>query len=221
MSTNLISLKELERKAFRSTYQDGLWDIYQGGLISSFTIFAGALDSSPNLTSWQRMMIFLVGVGISYLIFWAGKRFITLPRIGQVKFGPVRLRRKRTLSMVMIGIVGLQVVILGFTLALWQFPAFGNWLGLASLTQNRETLIVAVVGALFVGPSLAILAYFNDFPRGYYTAMIMSIAVFSFIWFDCPLLILVAGVLVLLPGVFLFIRFLIQHPLHLQEVHDD
>jgi hypothetical protein len=221
MSANPISLKELERKAFRSTYQDGLRDIYQAGLISSFTVFAGALDTSSTLSSWQRLIIFLVGVGISYLIFWAGKKFITLPRIGQVKFGPARLRRKRTLLFVMTGIVGLQVVILGFTVVLWRFPALGNWLGLTSLTQNRETLIVAIVGALFVGPSLALLAYFNDFPRGYYIAIVMSIAVFSYIWFDSSLFILAAGALVFLPGVYLFIRFLIQHPLHPQEVQND
>jgi MFS family permease len=221
MSTNMISLKELERKAFRSTYQDGLWDIYQGGIISSFTVFAGALDTSDHLTSWQRMIIFLAGIGISYLIFWAGKKFITLPRIGQVKFGPARQRRKRTLFAVMSGIVGLQVVILAFTVALWQIPALRSWFGFLAMPQSMETLVVAVVGALFVGPSLALVAYFNDFTRGYYIAAVMSIAVFCLIWFESALLMLVAGALVILPGVFFFIRFLIQHPLHPQEMRND
>jgi len=84
MSTSPISLKELERKAFRSTYQDGLLDIYLGGTIASFTVFAGAMEPADQLTSWQRLLIFLAGCGISNLIFWVGKKFITLPRIGQV-----------------------------------------------------------------------------------------------------------------------------------------
>jgi hypothetical protein len=221
MLTSTISLKELERKAFRSTYQDGLWDIYQGGIISSFTVFAGALDTNDHLTSWQRLGIFLVGIGISYLVFWAGKKYITLPRIGQVKFGPARQRRKRTLVAVMSGIVGLQVVIFAFTVALWQFPALRSWFGFLAIPQSMGTLIVAVVGALFVGPSLSLVAYFNDFQRGYYIAAVMSSAVFCLFWFESALLMLVAGMLVFLPGVFLFIRFLIQHPLHPQENQND
>jgi hypothetical protein len=33
MMSQSISLKELERKAFRSTFQDGLWDMYLGFLL--------------------------------------------------------------------------------------------------------------------------------------------------------------------------------------------
>src|SRR5512146_274287 len=114
MSTNMISLKELERKAFRSAYQDGLLDIYMGGTIASFTVFAETLQSTDGLTTWQRFLIFLVGCGISNLIFWVGKKFITLPRIGQVKFGPARKRRIRTLVIVLSVIVGIQVAIVAF-----------------------------------------------------------------------------------------------------------
>ena len=35
MSTQL-NLKEIERKAFRSTYQDGLWDIHLGLIFVRF-----------------------------------------------------------------------------------------------------------------------------------------------------------------------------------------
>ena len=34
-----INLKEIERKAFRSTYQDGLWDIYFGLIVVGMSIF--------------------------------------------------------------------------------------------------------------------------------------------------------------------------------------
>ena len=220
MSSTPISLKELERKAFRSTYQDGLLDIYLGGTIASFTVFAGALDTADSLSTWQRLLIFLAGCAISNLIFWVGKKFVTLPRIGQVKFGPARQRRKRTLIAVLSGIVGLQVAIVAFQVALLQIPALRSWLGIPEIPQSMGTLTVAVIGALFVGPSFALMAFFLDFPRGYYIAAVMSIAVFCLIWFDNSLFQLAAGSLIILPGIFLFIRFLIQHPLPPQELQN-
>ena len=38
MNTQL-SLKEVERKAFRATYQDGLWDLYFGLIVICMSIF--------------------------------------------------------------------------------------------------------------------------------------------------------------------------------------
>lgn len=213
MTINNIDLKELERKVYRSTYQDGLWDIYQGGLICSFAIFAGAWEGNETLSTWQRMAIFLAGIGLSYLIFWAGKKYLILPRIGRVKFGPLRERRKRTLFAVMGAIVGFQVLIVAFTIALWNFPALREAFGFPAMPRRMEALVVAVTGALFVGPSLALVAYFNDFPRGYYIAAVLSLAVFCLIWFESAAAILVAGALVLLPGLVLFIRFLNRYPL--------
>ncbi len=220
MSTNSISLKELERKAYRSTYQDGLFDIYWGGTIASFTVFADSLYGADSLTSWQRLLIFLAGCGISNLIFWVGKRFITLPRIGQVKFGPARWRRIRTLIIVLSVIVGIQVAIFAFQVALWQIPALRSWFGFLALPQDMGKLIVAVVGALFVGPGLTVMAYFIDFPRGYYIAAVTSLAVFCLIWFENALFYIAAGLLIILPGIFLFIRFLLQHPLPPRELEN-
>jgi hypothetical protein len=211
--TASLNLKELERKAFRSTYQDGLWDIYQGGLIASFTAFSSGFDDANDLTTLQRFILFLVGAGLSYFIFWAGKKFVTLPRMGQVKFGPVRQRRKRILAIVIGGIVGIQTIIVAFTIAYWQIPALRSWTGSSNMSLSGETLLVATLGALFVGPSLSLLAYFNDNPRGYYIAVVMAACVFCLIWFSNPYFVLAGGALIIMPGIYYFIRFLIQHPL--------
>jgi len=77
---------------------------------------------------------------------------------------------------------------------------------------------VAVIGALFVGPSLTLMAYFNDWSRGYYIAVLMSAAVFLLIWFDNYWLLMAAAVLIIIPGVVLFIRFLRKYPLPPAEV---
>lgn len=217
MSTPPISLKELEHKAYRSTFQDGLLDISQGGVIASFTAFAGVIGSNEDTPSGERIAVLLAGIVLSQLIYWLGKRFITLPRIGQVRFGAARQRRARTLVWVLGGIVALQVLIVLFTAVLGQIPGLGA--PLPSRDMNR--LLVAVIGALFVGPSMAVMAYFSDFPRQYYIAVVMSLAVFSMIWFGNPLLLLAGGVLVMAPGIYLLVKFVAEHPLPAQEARHE
>jgi hypothetical protein len=98
MMNNLFDLKRLEKKAFRATHQDGLWDIQMGGIVMSMAVLA-YLETSDAFPLLQ-FSIFLLGLGASFLIFWAGKKYVTIPRLGQVKFGPHRQRRKRTLVLV-------------------------------------------------------------------------------------------------------------------------
>lgn len=216
---NIFDLKGLEKKAFRATHQDGLWDIYMGGVVMSMAVLAysEASDAFPLL----RFSIFLLGLGASYLIFWAGKKYITTPRLGQVKFGPQRQRRKRTLVMVMSGLVLVQAVLLIGTIILWRNPQWVASLGFGQANPDLERLIVAVIGAMFVGPSIALIAYFNDFVRGYYIAFIVSLGVFSLIWFGKPIYLIAVGLLIMIPGVILFVRFLQDHPLPPAEVTHD
>jgi len=217
--SNALDLKNIEKKAFRATHQDGLWDIYAGGVVLSMSVLAysTASEAFPLL----RFGLFLAGLGLSYLIFWGGKKYITAPRMGQVKFGPRRQRRKLTLVLVLAGIVLLQVILLFGTIFLWANPEWAARLGFSGSDPDRERLLVAVIGALFVGPSTALIAYFNDFPRGYYIAFIMSLAVFSLIWFGQPIYLIIAGLLIIIPGVALFVHFLREYPLPPAEVSHD
>ena len=67
-----LDLKQLERLAFRRTYQDGLYDIYLGGILISFAVFAFTVFPgsetkslySPALSrpwSWLERTGFLAG----------------------------------------------------------------------------------------------------------------------------------------------------------------
>jgi hypothetical protein len=217
--SDALDLKNIEKKAFRATHQDGLWDIYIGGVVLSMSVLAysTASEAFPLL----RFGLFLAGLGLSYLIFWAGKKYITTPRLGQVKFGPRRQRRKLTLVFVLTGIVLLQVIILVGTILLWANPEWTARLGFTGSDPDRERLLVAVIGALFVGPSMALISYFNDFVRGYYIAFILSLAVFSLIWFGQPIYLVIAGLVIMVPGVVLFVRFLREHPLPAAEASHD
>ena len=210
MATTL-DLKSLEKKAFRSMHQDGLLDINMGGTVASFAVleYHQASEAFPLM----QFSLFLAGLLASTIIFWVGKKFITVPRLGQVKFGPQRQRRARTLMMVLSGIVLLQVLIFIGTTVLWHNPQWAAKIGFGQATGDLGRLTVAIVGALFVGPSLTLVAFFTDFLRGYYIAFIISLGVFSLIWFDNPIYMIAAGLIVIIPGVILFIRFLRQYPL--------
>lgn len=213
-----FNLKEMERKAFRSTYQDGLWDIYMAGILAGFALLTDLPDSDE--FPLARFLLFFAVIAVSYLIFWAGKKFITLPRLGQVRFGAERRKRKRTLGLILAGVIVIQVAVVLFSIALWSNPELAS--GMTWLFGDRRAtdLLVASVGALFVGPSLALIAYFSDFSRGYYIAVVMAAAVFAMIWFDKPAYLLVAAALILIPGVALFLRFLRQYPRPPAEVLD-
>ncbi len=205
-----LDLKEMERRAFRSTYQDGLWDIYTGGTVAGFALLAGIPEG--NAFPLRRYLLFFAVIGLSYLAFWAGKKYITLPRLGSVKFGAERQKRKRTLGIILAVIVVIQVLVVLLSILLWAKPELAGGIPWLSGDRRATDLLVASLGALFVGPSLALMAYFNDFPRGYYTALVMSAAVFLLIWFDQPAYLMLAAALILIPGLVLFVRFLRQHP---------
>jgi hypothetical protein len=82
-------------------------------------------------------------------------------------------------------------------------------------------LIVAAIGALMVGPSMILVAYFRDFPRGYYIAVMMALTVFLMLFLNQPVYPIIIGILIAIPGFVLFIRFLKKYPLHKEEVPHD
>ena len=218
MSTS-PNLKEIERKAFRSTHQDGLWDIYIGGIILSMIVLIN--PGEGDTFTPQRLVIYILSMCVFGLIFWGGKKYLTTPRMGQVKFGPQRQRRNVTMAIILGCIVLLQVVFVAGTALLRNNPDWARQLGLGQTDIDYEHLLVAAIGALFVGPSMFLIAYFTDFLRGYYIALIMTLAVFCLIWFGEPVYLIAAALLILIPGVVLFARFLRQYPLPPAEVRHD
>jgi len=218
MSTS-IDLKKLEKKAFRSVHQDGLWDIVIGGIVLSYS----ALDYSTDSEAFPllRFGLFLVGMCVFELTFWVGKKYLTIPRMGLVKFGPHRQRRMLTMMIVLGAIVLAQVVILVGSILLWRNPGWATSLGFASSNPDNGRLLVAFIGAMFVGPSMVLIAYFNEFMRGYYIAFILSLAVFSRIWFGQPIYLTISALLIILPGLVLFVRFLRAYPLPPAEASHD
>ncbi len=204
--SGILDLKQIERKAYRSTYQDGVWDIYVGLIAAGLAIYVHRPESGY---SAANLAWFVATFIVAQVFFWAAKRFITLPRMGQVRFGEIRQHKKKTLAIVLGIVVLIQTGVVGLTTFGWLNPNLGAKLfGEVSL----EHLAVSALGSLFVGPPMLFIAYINDFPRGYYSAILLALAVFLMIYFNQPVYALIVAGLILVPGVVLFIRFLRQYP---------
>ena len=206
-----LDLKELERRAFRSTYQDGLWDLYFGLIVICMSVFVyrPASGYSPlNIILGTSTMV------VAYIFFWLGKKYITLPHMGQVEFNAQRRKRRLTLVIVLGVAVLVQVAFVGFQLAAWANPDLGDGLNQFLAERDLMDLAVASIGALFVGPSMILVAYFIDFTRGYFIAIMFSLAVFLTLYLNQPLYPIIIGILIALPGLVLLVRFLRKYPLH-------
>ena len=206
----MLDLKELERKAFRSTYQDGLLDMYFGAIVMAMAFFMYRPEDGY---SPVNIVVSVVVIALAGGLFLAGKMLITLPRMGQVRFGPARKRRARTLAIILGLVVLVQAGIVGLTTLGWLSPQVGAQVNDFLADHSLERLAVAALGSLFVGPPLILIAYFVDFPRGYYIAVMMSLAVFLMILLNRPIYAVVIGGLIFLPGLVLFVRFLKRYPL--------
>lgn len=213
-----ISLKELERKAFRSTFQDGLWDIFLGLLLFNMgmgTMLGGMLgETEMSLMSLLGSMVALIAFAVVVLLaFWAGKKFITTPRIGLVKFGPQRKAKMKNLRAVLFLSVLLLVIML--------------ILGWAAMGNGLPWWVTEIPLPLYVWPAQTIIvfglaAYFLDVPRFYAYGVLYGLPfpVGMLLVKNTDLTVLGSvaitygvpvGVMVLI-GVVLFVRFLRDYP---------
>jgi hypothetical protein len=207
MTTNL-DLKQIEKRAFRSTYQDGLWDIYYGLIVIFMSIFIYRPESG-----YQALNIFLAlaGIAISYFLFSAGKKYLTIPRLGQVVFGEMRRNKKKILAIILAGFVFVQVVLVVLTAV--------GWFSRMIAPFNDSLMIVSLLGSLIVGSGMLVSTYFSDFQRGYYISLLMALAVFCMIYLNKPLIPILIGLVIILPGLVLLFSFLKRYPLNRDEAH--
>ena len=203
-----ISLKQIERRAWRSVFQDGLWDVYLGTLLMVLAILMLlAKTSIPEV--WLKP-IHLGLMGLAMLALWASKRFITVPRIGRVEFGPRgKARRKKASLLLAISVlVGVVVFVL-------------TWLALKDYWSEGLPLrfIIPAVWAVNMLVLFSLGAYFLDYERLYLIGVLYALPVpvdfwlheltgvnLGFIAFAVP------ATIILIMGLVVFIRFLRDYP---------
>lgn len=207
--TTQIDLKEIERRAFRATYQDGLWDIYYGLIVVFMAIFIYRPEDGYKPLN---ILLALAGFLFSYGLFMAGKKFITIPRLGLVKFGEIRKKRKSTMGIVLGVLVLCQAILIVITNFGWITPEFGEKINSFLGDRGIGLLVVASLASLIVGSGMIIIVYFSEFSRGYYIALLMSLAVFLMVFFNRPIIPILVGSVIIIPGIVLLVRFIRRYP---------
>jgi hypothetical protein len=200
-----IDLKELERKAFRATFQDGLLDMFIGVAVVAFAV----IPLLEGLGDFWSAVAFLPIYGMAWLGFRAAKRGLTLPRMGAIRPGPARRERvRKTMAAIavaigVVAVLGLAVIALqqgGAALADWLFPAL---LGLLALTV------------------FSVAAHLLDLPRLYAYGVLVGLAapVGEILYrragashHGWPITFAIAGGTIFVAGVVMLLRFLRAYP---------
>jgi hypothetical protein len=208
MSEQIIDLKKIERKVWTSFYEDGIWDIYLGLLLSSIAIGAFCTDVGIS----ERYSIFgHVGILVFAIIFlWFGKRFITVPRMGTVVFGP-RGRARLTKAQILLAISCIS--------GLAVFLLIASTMGNANARQPVMDYIVPLFWIVNMLVLFSLAAYFLNYARLYIIGFLYAIAVpadkilrqilhidLSVVAFGVPALIIICM------GTTILIRFLHKYP---------
>jgi hypothetical protein len=217
MSQN-VSLKALERKAWTSYFQDGLWDIFLGLLLVSSAVNTWLSDTG--VPSSTRIPTYIGIMVVGGLVLWAGKRFITVPRLGRVKFGP---KRKAKLNWVRV-VLFLSVLVIA-ALFLAGLGLKNNWLQRPEWGLIGRTSIASAFVTLNFLVVFSLMAYFMEFKRLYLYGVlfalqeVVGVGLRELADVDIGFFIgsAVAAVIVLFTGTVVLVRFLREYPLPAAE----
>jgi hypothetical protein len=188
-----IDLNKVEKAAFFTYFQDGLWDICLG--LFMMGIFINELIGDKN--DYRLLWLGLPAV----LVMLVGKWLVTLPRMGYVEFAPKRKRKIAGLAVLLFvtSLIGLFVYIantVGGDLPQW-------------LMGIRGKLWVPLV-TFFI---FSIIAFLLDFRRLVYIGLLFAfVAIPTRSLFPHSIKLLFVTVMMLAPGLYLFVRFLRKYP---------
>jgi len=202
-----LNLKELERKAWRSFFDDGLWDVYLGLLLGLMGI-SSLLDRSGLSEGWA-MGIYIGLLVLVMLAFWAAKRFVTVPRIGLVKFGRERKVRRIKTALVLFVSVVVGLVVMLVTSAVKRGAA----------PDVPWGVLMPAIWALNMLVVFGLMGYFLDFQRLYFIGLLYAITIpLNEILFTQtgikfgPYLFLTFGAIIVVVGIVYLLRFLRNYP---------
>ncbi len=216
MSKNM-DLKTLEKRAYRSTFEDGIWDLFIGLIILSLGL-APLFGLASNFTDfWSIIIPSLIINILAFLVFYLGKKYITIPRIGYVKFGLKRKSKQLKLKVFLLFVFFVNVILLILPL-----------IGITDYIQVEPLFKTLLLGFGAFTLPFCVVAYFLDFARLYYYAFSIGIG-FILTYFLTPILgypldtiitFCTIGVIIVLIGLYYFIYFLKKYPLSKQEEFD-
>jgi len=195
-----LDMKEIERKVYMSYSEDGLVDIAIGFVILVWGVLLVVEPSG---------LIGLIGP-LAFAIWYLGKRFITIPRIGRIQPSQKMERKLRNLAifLLVLGVIALGGVLTGWIVGY----AFSSGYSLGIL-------------GLVIAAGVSLLAYLLNAARLYAYAVLLFIAFAggeilsaSITTFDAfAFSVILAGALILVSGLVVLVRFVRKYPLPAME----
>jgi MFS family permease len=198
-----ISLRQIERKAWTSYFDDGLFDILLGFVLLLPAVSDLFLDVLPSRL-WEYG-IYAILVGLACLAFWGGKRYITVPRLGRVEFGSWRRARRRKTAVILAIQIIAGMIVMGVLVVTLGRPS------LAGPTFARRALLSAAVG-LWVMVGVGLVSYFMDFTRGYLIAVFYAVGFGGAELLGNAMMFVLAAAVTIAMGLVVFVRFLREYP---------
>ncbi|MFC1866355.1 hypothetical protein ACFLYB_06565 [Chloroflexota bacterium] len=202
---NDINLKEIERKVFRSYFNDGLWDIYGGFILLGFGL--------SMVTGWDYLILVFAFAAVFLLFF---RQRLIVPRLGQVKFSSER--QVKTIRSIIIAMVTLTFTALlgGAFFVMFSTNSVPEWLD----TWMKDYFFAGIGGMLAL--LIAVAAYIVGVWR-YFAYAVLTFIAYVIAGILRPndmegIPIVVVGGMILISGAVILMRFLRKYPLPPQEI---
>jgi len=213
--SQILPISDAERKVYRlANFQDGLWDVYLGLLLIVLSVYP--LTRSLLGPIWNLVLILGLVLVLVFLVNRLRLRVVA-PRTGLVKLGERTRRKLKGAHYITLALVLFTFVLVIFNARqLFQEPVWNNlprWVS----DFDVDLFFVVVIIAMF-----SLIAYTMRVPRYYLYGVLMAagtfistvLSVYRGMEYQYPMLI--AGITIMLVGLFVFARFMKAHPV-LQE----
>ena len=206
--SDYIDLKKLERKAFTSIFQDGFFDIYLGILFLGIGLLISLPESIPRILTYG---LFALIIGFGLLLFFVGKKLITVPRTGIIKIGKKRKAKKKKFVLILI----LMMIITGIFYVLTSFDLI-----------PFEAYVSAIVFGFFFAIPISLLANLLRIDRFYIHATLGGLSFFiselsySLLgnFFYSFLAYLISGSVICATGIVFLYKFVQKYPVQTEEM---
>jgi len=206
-----LNIKALEKKAFRSFFRDGIYDVFLGAILLSLglPLILNEFGWIDYETITMPLLIPLIGNIGALAFFIFGKKYITVPRLGIVHFGKTRKRKMTHVKLLLA--ISVLIGVITFLLAVLKILPVGGKTGIpaAGVIFGIQCLII-----------FSLMAYFMDFTRLYLYAFLFAVSLPATFWlkknavltYPSLYVFSLTAVPMLVIGWILFVRFLRQYP---------
>ncbi len=193
--TQNINFKELRQKTYLAYHQDGLLDTLVGLGILGFGLNMLTESSALIVLSW-----------IPFILYAPLKKFITIPRLGYVKFDNERTTNVRMTMLLLVGVSTLALF-LGLFVFTRSDSLSADW---SALLQKYNMLLLGT----FVAIGFVVGAVLSGIKRFYGQALLGELVLISGIelGLESPTYVMIWGGLTFLIGAWLLAQFLRQYP---------